>query len=360
MYLYQEFARRLCAGLVHNDVALQNLVCGMELPGARVMDIDLCLRTLDTWTDRAKSYTARSLPQFQKNPARFNHSEPYFRVLCLITYLQRDCGVRYNPAKIRHDAVFEPADSFIYGIIQGDGGTCATLPVVYVAVGRRLGYPLMLVEAKGKDAAHLFARWNDGRGCQFNIEASAQGLSCHPDDYYRNGLYSTTPQDEQLGGFLKSMGPRQEFAFFLGQAFHCWRDIGNYRHAADTMAWASALCPHNAFFLNTLKATLNEWLRSLKTRQPPDFPEIIIDSPRRRFPITLPAEFERDMLSLEALEYMLDDPKQNRQWWEPMLQGRYLQQYPVQAQVRYNLYKCDIHFELGSGSGYSLANRISV
>jgi hypothetical protein len=50
---------------------------------------------------------------------------------------------------------------FLHGLTQGRGGTCLSMPVAYVAVGRRLGYPLKLVTAKG----HLFARWEslDGK-----------------------------------------------------------------------------------------------------------------------------------------------------------------------------------------------------
>jgi hypothetical protein len=43
--------------------------------------------------------------------------------------------------------------------------------VLYVAIGRRLGYPLKLVECKG----HLFVRWEDAKE-RFNIEGTSRGL----------------------------------------------------------------------------------------------------------------------------------------------------------------------------------------
>ena len=41
----------------------------------------------------------------------------------------------------------QPEDVFIHGMIVegGKGGTCASMPVLYVAVGRRIGLPLYLV-----------------------------------------------------------------------------------------------------------------------------------------------------------------------------------------------------------------------
>ena len=61
------------------------------------------------------------------------------------------------------------------------------MPVLYVAVGRRRGYPLKLVEAP----THLFFRWEDPDGERFNVpevfnvEGTGHGISFHPDDYYR-------------------------------------------------------------------------------------------------------------------------------------------------------------------------------
>ena len=345
MHPYQQFARRLLSGSVDHDLALLNLVCAHGLPGARVMDIEVCLRTINSWTHKVRYYTNELLRQYHREPSDYYSSEPYFRMLCLVTCLQRNCGVHYNLAKISPDAVFEAADSFIFGIVQGNGGTCATMPVVYTAIGRRLGYPLKLVDARGGDANHTFVRWDDPNGVRFNIEATAQGMSCHPDDYYRAGLYTTTAQDERRGCFLRSMSPREEFASFLGQAFHCWKDVGNFRFAADAMATAYVLCPDNDFFRDTLNTTLSDWQTALRNRQPNRFPEIMVESPKRRFPLAFPVEIEKQILGLEALENMLNDKEQDQNWWEPMRQGRRLSKQPREAYVKFDEYNCSIQFE---------------
>jgi hypothetical protein len=50
----------------------------------------------------------------------------------------------------------DPSKVFLHGLLGPERvGTCSSLPVLYVAVGRQLGYPLKLVTAKG----HLFVRW---------------------------------------------------------------------------------------------------------------------------------------------------------------------------------------------------------
>jgi hypothetical protein len=303
------------------DIAAVNLACAADLPGAEQIDEDRCLFTLDYWARTVKRYTEQHWRQFRRKRYDYHNSEPYFRMLCLITVLQRDMGVHYNPDKIPAEAVFDTADSFIHGVIQGPGGTCATMPVVYAAVGRRLGYPLKLVEAKGEGAHHGFARWDEGNGKWMNIEATS-GFGCPPDDHYRTGRYALTPEHEEAGLFLKSKTPKQELASFLVERAHRWRESGNQRQCVDSFACASALVPENQFTVNTLKIMLNEWTDQLEPLKPPGFPAIDIVLGPRRYPETLPFAFEHHIRGLATTENLLKDPRFIALWWEPLRQGR--------------------------------------
>ena len=146
--------------LAEHNVAAANLACAADLPGGKRFDFDACLSRLDEMTDQVRQYTERMLPQFRRKRWDYGNSEGYFRTLCMITALQRDLGVRYNPARIPDDARFDASDSFIHGILDGPGGTCATLPVLYAAIGRRLGYPIKLVCAFAGEANHLLRGGN--------------------------------------------------------------------------------------------------------------------------------------------------------------------------------------------------------
>jgi hypothetical protein len=221
------------AELATQDIAAMNLACAAGLPGSDKIDPDLCSQRLDYYARYTAQFTKAELPRFHRKRWDFHNSVAYFKTLCLITALQRQLGVRFNPAKIPEDAPLEPEDSFIHGVLQGPGGTCATMPVVYIAVGRRLGYPLKLVAASSTTAGHLFVRW-DGGGERFNIEAAAQGLVCHPDDYYRQGRYQLPPGTEKHGCLLRSMTPREALSTFLGERGHCWLDASNLRQALDS------------------------------------------------------------------------------------------------------------------------------
>jgi hypothetical protein len=351
MAAWQDYARLFATSdpPLGYDVGLVNLLCAVDLPGAERMDIGRSLRTLDDWGEKVRFQTCNSLGRFHRQPGDFENSEAYFRALVLITTLQRDCGLCYDPSKIPEDAVFGPGDSFIFGAIDKRLGTCATLPVVYAAVGRRLGYPLKLVSAKGPHATHLFVRWEDPRGDRFNIEATDKGMRCPPDDHYRTGRYEITPQIEQQGRFLTSKTPREELASFLAERYCCWKDLANHHRAVEAMAWAAALAPKNAMYANTLQMALDRWLHVLNANKPKEFPKISIRAPRR-FPVSLPEHFEKDIFGLRALDCMLRDSHQEASWWGPMRRGESLAQKPVEALVDFGADGgCTIRFRVANG-----------
>jgi hypothetical protein len=243
------------------DVALMNLLCADGLPGSEGLRIDTCLETLDRWAQRVDSETRRHLYRLQRNPSEFNNSEAYFRVLMLITVLQQDFKVHYNPGRISSPQSPEPAaaffadskDLFLHGLVGSRAmGTCISMPVFYVAVGRRLGYPMKLVTARD----HLFARWESGDGKErFNIEGTNQGLRTPDDDYYKKWPYPITDEEVRSGWYLKSLTPAEELAIFLQTRGHCLRVAGFFGEATAAYRQAQALAPsrpENRVFLASM------------------------------------------------------------------------------------------------------------
>jgi len=248
------------------DIALMNLLCAERLPVAEDFRTRPCLDTLDQCAKWVESETKRHLYRLQRNPAEFNNSEGYFRVLMLITVLQQDFKVRYNPARIASPESPEPdaaffADSkelFLHGIVGSRAmGTCISMPVFYVAVGRRLGYPMRLVTAR----AHLFARWESADGKErFNIEGTNQGLNTPEDNFYRKWPYPITEDEIRSGYYLKSLTPAEELAIFLQTRGHCLRVAGFFGDARGAYLQAQALAPQwpeNQVFLAMINRTMS-------------------------------------------------------------------------------------------------------
>jgi heme/copper-type cytochrome/quinol oxidase subunit 2 len=217
---YAELCSLDTNALAHCDIALMNLLCTEGLRGTENLNLSNCLTTLDRMAAHVKFETDRHLYKFFNNKAEFNNSEGYYRVMMMATVLQQDWGIHYNPDHIQqpgqslesnNEFFANSQDVFIHGLLRrGGAGTCSSMPVFYVAVGRRLGYPLKLVKAKG----HLFARWVDGHN-SFNIEGTTVGFGSYDDDHYRNWPIPFTAEEEQAEGYLKPLTPSQELSVFL-------------------------------------------------------------------------------------------------------------------------------------------------
>ncbi len=243
------------------DIALLNLLCATGLPGAESLDIPRLLGKLDEWAELVRLDTDRNYYKFIDSPGRFSNSQAYFCVMQMITVLQEDCGVRYNPkwTCITIDKPIPPEfgrdaeDQFIHAIIDGPGGTCGSLPVLYAAIGRRLGYPLKIVKA----FRHIFLRWDDPDGKhwlhpdRFNIEATGPGIHCLPDEHYKTWPHEIPPEDIEAGIFLKSLTHKEELAEFIAARASCIVKHGKLADAVKAMRKAVELAPHNRRFRRT-------------------------------------------------------------------------------------------------------------
>ncbi|NQU25665.1 MAG: hypothetical protein HQ567_30630 [Candidatus Nealsonbacteria bacterium] len=252
------------------DIARANLLCAEGLPGAEKIDIEHALDQLDDWARRVRFETDRHLYRFQRNPAEYENSEAYFRVLWVSSMLQLDFGVHYNLERVRDVDFTRSQDLFIHGMIDSDnGGTCVSMPVMYIAVGRRLGYPLRLVTTK----AHLFFRW-DGPVERINFEGSGRGLNTYPDDYYKSWPMKSTDAEVKRNRFLISYSPAEELAVFLSTRGHCLLENGRAKEALAAYTAACKLAPDDPVcqaFKRRAEGALRG--RTVAGTRPPRFPE---------------------------------------------------------------------------------------
>jgi hypothetical protein len=201
-----------------------------------------------------RTHTAGAAEQFRLQPEAFDHSWALFRVMDLLTVLQRDVGICYDPKLMEGEDFFRDSRNlFIHGVIENGRGSCSSLPPLVVAVGRRLGYPLRLVATK----YHLFARWESEEE-RFNVECTSRGLNCHPDGYYLTWPAHTALGEARAFGFLRSQEPRDELAGFLATRGHCLLDNGWYTEAAQAYAAAGRLQPWNSLHALALRETLGK------------------------------------------------------------------------------------------------------
>ena len=292
--------------LARFDPAAVDLACAVGLPGSERLDIPACLAWVDHAAAWVRHQTDATFDKLRRSPETYENSEGIFRVMAMMSVLWRGLGVHYNQERIDDpDQFTDSRDDFIHGIIEGRGGTCASLPVLLVAVGRRLGYPLKLVTT----ARHLFARWDDPAGERFNVEINKTGMNTHPDEYYL-----TWPVDirgmkwRTETKFLRSLTLREEVAHAWSKRGHNLLANRRLKEAADCFATVCSITPDDRLLDRRLWQVLKQWREALDPRIPSVAPKLRIYFPQRRRYPGLPIEMERDVIYLEVLESLLNEP----------------------------------------------------
>ncbi len=171
------------------DIGVINMLCAQGLPGAEDNRIADYQATLDQWAQHVKSETDRNFHRFREAPAFYYKSEAFYKMLMMAVVVYEDFGIRYNPkwiaspSETRADDHFfaDVHDVFIHGMVGPQRmGTCSSMPVFYIALGRRLGYPLKLAKTR----QHFFMGW-DSPTERFDMDATGKGMDRYDDDYYK-------------------------------------------------------------------------------------------------------------------------------------------------------------------------------
>jgi hypothetical protein len=259
------------------DIAEANLLCAQGLPGSENLNIKGKLRQFDDWVDRVDLETRRNFHRFKEHPAEYENSEIYYRMGMIVTVLQQDFGVHYNPdlmdvpeAKVDEAFLSNPSNMMLTGLLSDKRmGTCSSMPVLYAAIGRRLHYPVHLVSAKD----HLFVRWElPGNAGHVNIEGTGRGFALQPDEHYTTSR-AMTAAEINGGVHMKSLTPAQELAVFLMTRGGALQYHKRLAESAVAYAHAAVLWPENTdikIYLAETAVKLAPWkFHSIPAMAPP-------------------------------------------------------------------------------------------
>jgi len=220
------------------DIARMNLICATGLPGAENLDVEKALQTIDAWGELAKRNEIKYESCFAQNLEKYERSYALFRAVYLGLTLKEDINCVYSRHLLASGAVTDwtsirffkdSRDLFIHGFVERHQGTCSSFPVLMVALGRRLGYPMYIVSAKG----HLFCRWEDGYD-RYNLEVSnSGGVDTKSDEEYMNWPHTATKDDIKYEKLFVNMSPAQELATFIDMRGTCYWANQQYKEARD-------------------------------------------------------------------------------------------------------------------------------
>jgi hypothetical protein len=314
MLSWLQLARLNDSELGQIDLADVHLACAEGLPGFYPSDVSLALEGLAYFARKVAEETERFLPHFRRQPSAFRNSEAFFRLLCLVTVLQRDFGIHSDPELVGERFFKDSQHLFIHGIFRGLGGTCSSLPVLYAAVGRRLGYPLRLA----RTAHHQFARWDEPGGERLNLECTVLGLDSPPDEYYLTWPVRVDPLEAKAGLYLETKTPRKELAGFLVQRAYCLAEHARFREAVEAVVWACVAEPACVLHECSAVRILAKWHSNLFSKKPPLFPDVKVHAGPRRYPERIPYAIERRILWLGTIDRLLNDPDLEQKFWQPL------------------------------------------
>lgn len=219
------------------DLAERAFRISEGLPCPIKLDLSTCRNKLDEWVEYIRWKTELSM-----RTERFRHpyeTDATYRMLVLVSLVLRDLGVRYNQNVMKGE--FDARDScsmLLHGILTGRGGSCFTMPLLYTAIGRRLGYPLYLRHANG----HTYYRWEDANE-SFNIEGTCWGFGPEPDEYFLTIGERPLSWKDVERGYFRNLSPREEVAALLMQRGHCLLDHLRFEDALIALYTAHQLHP---------------------------------------------------------------------------------------------------------------------
>lgn len=243
------------------DIARIDLLCAEGLPSTEKLDIEKDIAMLDEWARKVKLETERNYHRFVEHPEKFKNSLGRYRMAVMAAVLNQDLRVQYNPQREKellenrffNDAqpygeaersfMSDASDLFLHGLLSDKRyGTCASMPYLFVAIGRRLGYPVSIAGAH----MHSYVYYDEGDGKHFNVEATEnRGFVTPSDDEYRHPPWGAPSESDyyEKRDLLRPLSNKESMAHILAERAAVFRSHGKHDEEAKTWAVAARYFP---------------------------------------------------------------------------------------------------------------------
>jgi hypothetical protein len=208
------------------DPLVMNLIVARGLPGLATLEIPSYVATVDDWARQIDEGNRRLEPISKHDPTYLVSREFWMAGGMAVALAGPRFGIRYTSTGLDDR---DPAQHFVHGVIDNRMGTCASMPVLHMAIGFRLGWPLKAVVS----ADHMWSRWDDGKpkekgGIRFNLEATNSksdgswgSFNSPSDEEYASWLHTPRRVIEN-GSDFTSLTARQTLGVFLQSRAGVW------------------------------------------------------------------------------------------------------------------------------------------
>jgi hypothetical protein len=243
------------------DPLVMNMIVAKAVPDLANIDFARYCRIVDGWADRNGRGLVASEAAESRTSAAYKADPDIWRAGGMAVAL---AGPTIGIAYTREINMRNHADLFVPGLIDTKRGTCSNMPVLYMAVAHRLGWPLKAVVA----ADHMWCRWDDGTK-QFNLEATSTtaaggdgAFSTPPDESYRTDL-KVSSKAEEVGSDMATLTARQALGVYLQQRSAFFRETDRWAEAEEDLLLARVCFPQNRDIFQSLLLIMGERAKHL-------------------------------------------------------------------------------------------------
>jgi hypothetical protein len=197
------------------DLALANWLVVADIPEFRDMTRESYFTQLDVMTDQVHRDMARMQASGWGGTDPDDPKTRCQRFCSAIVGLHFAYADEFREENITPKQLFalvaNPNNIFLAGLMRTKRGSCASMPMIYLVIGQRLGMPVHLVTI-GK---HFFIRWDEPR-FRMNIETTiVQKVAWTPDESVYLDTEGMT-RDQLRGNQLLNFTSRE----VIGELFH--------------------------------------------------------------------------------------------------------------------------------------------
>lgn len=226
------------------DLGRSALAFGKEIyPG---IDVEAYCRKIDAMA----MYASRFVQRYAAGGG------PEAVIRALNTYYYKYWGVRYDSSE---EGKTRQENFFLHNTLDKKEGNCVTIPMLYMALAQKLGYPVYGVLAP----EHTFVRFVDPRLKTQNIELTAEA-GYEPDEGYAFRL-NVSQKAIKSGAYLRTLSRRQYLGVLIQQNAIALGARNELDRAIRYFEFAADLDPKNVYFPKNLQAL---WTRKAKAASP--------------------------------------------------------------------------------------------
>lgn len=180
-----------------------------------------------------------------------NNNNPRHRINTLRVYLFSVFGMSYD---FSDPYAQKRSNKTLSGILDTKKGTCSTMPLLFLVLAQKLGWPVYPVLLPN----HFFVRYIIPPSGKYNLEVTSDGDIFHDDDYYiKNKFFNITQRGINSGSYLRTL-TNKEFLTILF-SYHAQFFFFDKAKSYNGLKYIEVASRLNKAFANTYLVKASMW-----------------------------------------------------------------------------------------------------